>query len=55
MLRIYAFLIIILDAAAIIDIVKGNKDPERKLLWILAVLFLPLLGPLLYFFIGKSR
>ncbi|MEQ9591116.1 MAG: PLD nuclease N-terminal domain-containing protein [Cyclobacteriaceae bacterium] len=55
MLRIYAFLILFLDIVAIIDIVQGNKDTERKLLWILAVLFLPLFGPVLYYVIGKSK
>jgi len=52
--RIIWLLILIIDALVIIDILKGNKDTEKKLLWIIAVIFLPLLGPFLYYFIGKK-
>jgi hypothetical protein len=33
---------------------KGLSDTE-KLLWVLLVLFLPFLGPILYFFIGRPK
>ena len=51
--RLIYLLIIVLDAVVIIDILRGNKDMEKKVLWIIAVIFLPLLGPLLYYIIGK--
>lgn len=53
--RIISFLILIIDILVIIDIVKSNKDTERKVLWIIAVVFLPLLGPILYYFFGRNR
>lgn len=52
--RIIGFLIVIIDVLAIVDILKGNKDTEKKLLWVIAVIFLPLLGPFLYYFIGRK-
>ncbi|HET9485936.1 MAG TPA: PLDc N-terminal domain-containing protein [Chryseosolibacter sp.] len=51
--RIIYFIILIIDVIVIIDILKSNKDTEKKVLWIIAVIFLPLLGPLLYYFMGK--
>ena len=33
---------------------KGLRDTE-KLLWVLLILFLPFLGPILYFFIGRPK
>lgn len=44
----------ILDVVAILDIIKSGKDSEKKVLWIIVVFFLPLLGPLLYYVVGKS-
>jgi hypothetical protein len=54
MSRLIGLIIVIIDVVVILDILKGNKDMEKKILWIIAVLFLPLLGPLLYYFIGKK-
>ena len=47
-------IIVIIDVVVIVDILRGNKDLEKKLLWILAVIFLPILGPILYYVIGKN-
>jgi hypothetical protein len=55
MSRLIALLILVVDVVAIIDILKGNKDTEKKILWIIAVVFLPVLGPILYYFIGKGK
>jgi hypothetical protein len=52
--RIIYFLILVIDVIVIYDIVKSNKDTEKKILWIIAVVLLPVLGPLLYYFIGKK-
>jgi hypothetical protein len=51
--RLLYFLILVIDILVIIDIVRSNKDTEKKLLWIIAVVFLPVLGPILYYVIGK--
>jgi len=55
MVRLLPILILILDIVVVIDIIKGNKDLEKKILWIIAVVFLPILGPVLYFVLGKSK
>jgi hypothetical protein len=51
--RLLYFLILVIDILVIIDIVRSNKDTEKKLLWIIAVVFLPVLGPILYYVIGR--
>jgi len=52
--KFIGFIIFVIDVIVIIDIVRGNKDTEKKVLWIIAVIFLPLLGPILYYLIGKK-
>jgi hypothetical protein len=40
------------DIWAIINIFQSSASNEKKLLWILVVLLLPLLGLILWFFLG---
>lgn len=54
MARLIGLIILVIDIVVVLDILKSNKDMEKKLLWIIAVIFLPLLGPILYYFIGKK-
>ncbi|TKK68655.1 hypothetical protein FC093_11100 [Ilyomonas limi] len=46
----------ILSIWAILDIVKSSfRESTNKIVWLLVVLFLPLLGVILYFAIGRSQ
>ena len=54
MARLIGLLFLIIDVVVVIDILKGNKDKEKKMLWIIAVVFLPVFGPILYYFIGRK-
>ncbi len=47
-------LILVLDIYVIYLILNGGGDPGKKLLWVIVVLLLPLLGPILYFLIGRG-
>lgn len=53
--RIISFIILVIDIVVIIDIIKSSKDTEKKVLWIIAVVFLPLLGPILWYVLGKNK
>ena len=53
--RFISLIILIIDVVVILDIVNSDKDTEKKVLWTIAVVFLPILGPLLYYFIGRRR
>lgn len=42
--------------AALIDILKSEfQVQQNKLIWVLVTIFLPLLGAILYFLIGRSQ
>jgi hypothetical protein len=40
------------DIWAIINIFQSSASNEKKLIWILVVVFLPLLGLILWYFLG---
>ena len=54
MRELISFIILVIDIVVIVDIIKSSKDTEKKILWIIAVVFLPVLGPILYYVIGKK-
>ena len=47
--------ILIADIWAIIEIVQSGKSTGNKVLWILLILFFPLIGVILYFLLGRGR
>jgi succinate dehydrogenase/fumarate reductase cytochrome b subunit len=49
---ILGLLILAGDIWAIINIFQSSASSEKKLLWILVVVLLPLLGLILWFFLG---
>ena len=54
LVRLFPIIILIVDIIVIVDILKSNKDTEKKILWIVAVVFLPVFGPVLYYLINKK-
>ena len=54
MVSIIGLIILVLDIIAIVRVLGGSGSMERKLLWTLIILFLPLIGMILYFAIGQS-
>ncbi len=52
--RLIGLLILVVDILVVMDILKSNKDNEKKILWIVVVIFLPVLGPILYYLIGRN-
>jgi hypothetical protein len=45
----------ILWVIALIDILRNEFTGSNKLIWFVAVTFIPLVGPILYFFIGTDQ
>jgi uncharacterized membrane protein YhaH (DUF805 family) len=54
MTSILGLIVLILDIVAIVDCVKRSMDTGKKVLWILLILFLPILGMVLYFLVGRK-
>jgi hypothetical protein len=49
-------LTLVLPILAIVDIVKGEfRNSNDKLIWILVVLFMPIVGSMIYFWVGKGQ
>jgi hypothetical protein len=40
---------------ALIDILKNEFTGDNKILWVLVVILVPLIGFILYFFIGRDQ
>ena len=40
---------------AFIDILKNDFEGSNKLIWLLAVIFVPVIGSIAYFVIGKKQ
>ena len=51
---ILAIVVFILDIIAIVSVMSGRSSVERKVLWVVIILLLPLIGMLLYFLFGRS-
>lgn len=51
---IFGLILFILDILAIVDCAKSNKDTGKKVIWILVILFLPLIGLILYYLLGRK-
>jgi len=49
---LWGILVLIADIWAIINIAQSSASMEKKVIWIVVVLLLPVLGVILWFFIG---
>ena len=52
---IWWVLITVLDIIAVVSLLKSGADTGTKILWLLLIIFLPLLGMILYFLLGPGR
>lgn len=52
---LFVLLPIILWVWALVDCLKSEFQGSNKLIWIIVIIFLPVLGPILYFLVGRSQ
>lgn len=52
---LWGLLILIGDIWAIINILQSTASSQKKLLWIIVVVLLPLLGLILWYFLGPRN
>lgn len=49
-------LILLLPILAVISLLRsGHRDSTTKLIWLLVILFVPLVGSILYFVMGRRK
>jgi len=51
---VFGLVVLILDILVIVSILGSHKAFLVKLVWVLVVVFLPVLGLILYFFLGRE-
>jgi phospholipase D-like protein len=49
-----SILSLVLLVWALVDILRSSRDGMWKLIWVIVCLLLPLIGPILYYFIGRG-
>lgn len=48
--------LLLLPLIALVDVVRSNfKGPNDKVIWVIIILFLNIIGSVLYFFIGRNQ
>lgn len=47
-------IVLILDIVAIVKVIGSNASGGRKLVWVLLILFLPLIGLIAWWFLGPK-
>lgn len=52
---ILGLLVLVFDIIAIVDVLKSSMDTDKKALWVILILVLPVVGMVLYFLIGKKQ
>lgn len=52
---LFGAVIIILEIVALIDVIRGGLPGPKKVLWAILVLFIPVLGLILYFLVGRPE
>jgi len=46
--------ILVIDVVVILDIFKQSWDTGKKIIWTVVVIIFPVLGPILYWFVGRK-
>jgi Phospholipase_D-nuclease N-terminal len=54
-LHLSGLLVLALDVYAVFEIVKSNDVGVKKAIWILMIFFLPVLGLVLWYFLGRKK
>ena len=54
MVRIYALLFVLIIVFSILDVLKRESSNEKKLLWIVIILLLPVAGAIAWYLISRK-
>lgn len=55
MFSLLGLAVLVFDIIAIIDVFNSSKSAEKKALWVVLILVLPVVGMILYFLLGKKQ
>ncbi|MFN5170180.1 MAG: PLD nuclease N-terminal domain-containing protein [Cyclobacteriaceae bacterium] len=54
MVRLLPLIYVLLIALAVWDVLRSDRDAERKALWILAILVVPVIGALFWYAVSRK-
>ena len=54
MSRIWGIIVIIIDVLAVLDVLKSNKETEKKILWIAIIILVPLFGAVMWYVVSRK-
>jgi hypothetical protein len=52
---IFGLIILVLDILAIWDCLNKSSAIEKKILWIVLIIILPIIGLILYYLLGRGK
>jgi hypothetical protein len=52
--RIWGILVIVIDVLAILDVLKSDREMEKKILWIAVIVLVPLFGALIWYVVSRK-
>lgn len=52
---LFGLIVLVLDIIALVKLLQSGADTGNKILWALLIIFLPILGMVLYFLMGPGR
>jgi heme/copper-type cytochrome/quinol oxidase subunit 2 len=55
MFRLLSLAVLVLDIIALVSLLQSSADTATKILWAVLIIFLPVLGMILYFLMGPGR
>jgi hypothetical protein len=53
MARILSILVLVVALLAAIDVLKTVRETEKRILWLLVIILLPLIGSLLWYLVSR--
>ena len=51
--RIWAILVLVIDVLAILDVIKSDRELEKKILWIAIIILVPLFGAVIWYVVSR--
>jgi hypothetical protein len=48
-------IVVVLDVLAIVNCIKRPMSTDKKILWVVLILILPIIGLILYYLLGRGK
>lgn len=52
---VIGLVVLVLDILAIVDIIRRPMDTGMKILWVILIIWLPVVGLILYYLLGRGK